>query len=383
MSNPTYHHIRTGVVMNRVNEIPCRNWVVALAVAVVSALPCIASAQLQAPNFDLIVNSVCTSVACVAPSAQPRVRRGTTETLKLRGPFVDHVNSVTAAGMTNVSFYKSTCGSEGCMDLRFTVPSGKDVGSLWKVTLNTLTDNFAFNVRVARRGEITAVAQSPAEGVWGEDVRVKLTGLDIGNTRVLVPGSEVSSLDGAASTYGTDSVTFVVRGTGTAQTSSGFTAGDNSTTGLLGNYRFTTPTRTIKYSAVAGQPACATTPGIGIPSLGSPPAGQILTFASETSPVNATITLAWGPGYQGQFKPSEQFIVEIGQAMADAGSRTTAGTLTTGTTTIFRTATYTTEQGVMSKTLLLPRRVQYQWRVKAYNCGINGAYSAYSKFTVR
>lgn len=369
--------------MNRIIGFPGTSWLVPailVAAAAVSAFPSTASAQLP-PSFG--VNSVCTSIACVAPSSQPRVRRGTTETLKIRGPYVDHVNSVSVAGMTNVSYFKSTCGSEGCMDLRFTVPQGMNVGSLSTVILKTLTDATVFNVRVARRGEISAVTQTPAEGVWGEDVRVKLTGLDIGNTRVVVPGSEVSDLDGAASAYGTDSVTFVVRGTGTAQTSSGITAGDNGTTGVLGNYRYTTPTRTIKYSALAGQPACATTPGIGIPSTRSPVAGQVFTFASETSPVNATITLTFGPGFQGQFKPTEQFMVEIGQAMADAGSRTTAGTFTTATTTIFRTATYTMGQGILSKTLTLPRRVQYQWRVKAYNCGMNGAYSAYSRFTVR
>ncbi len=314
---------------------------------------------------QLAVTEVCTvvSTACVAPGSKPAVRRGITETIKVKGPFVEHTAlSGTSTGASTVHVTAvSSCGS-ACLNMTVKVDPSHNIGMrLVPIFLKNVFGATAFNAFIVRKGEITAMAQNPDPATWGEAVAVTITGNDIGDTRAAVSQSDVANHVEATGS-GTSTTTFTVRATGAqTTTATGITLGDDAVTGVTGNYRFAIPRRTVNYRPVTST-ACASTPGITAPSLSSPANGQIFTYT--TNPVQASITLRWGPSVQGAFKSSEQFIVEIGPVGAPVTS-TMLG------------------QGVTSRNVLLNRNTTFQWRVRAFNCGLGAPFSPFWQFTVQ
>jgi hypothetical protein len=314
---------------------------------------------------QLAVTEVCTvvSAACVAPGSKPAMRRGITETIKVKGPFVEHTalsGASTGASTVHVTGV-SSCGS-ACLNMTVKVDASHNIGMrLVPIFLKNIFGATAFNAFIVRKGEITAMAQAPDPGTWGEPVAITITGNDIGDTRAAVSQSDVTNHVEAPGS-GTGTTTFTVRATGAqTTTATGITLGDDAVTGITGNYRFAIPRRTVNYRPLTAT-ACVSTQGITAPSLTSPANGQVFTFT--TNPVQASITLRWASSFQGAFKPSEQFIVEIGPV----GGNLTSTTL---------------GQGVMSRNVLLNRNTTFQWRVRAFNCGLGAPFSPFSQFTVR
>lgn len=335
-----------------------------IAGMVLLAAPQSASAQLR-------VDEVCTvvSTACVAPDRKPAIRRGVTEIIKIKGPFVNQTNlsGVTTGnpGVTVSRVVGTNCGAIGCLDMTVKVVADHNLGiRLVPIFIKNIFGTTAFNVYIVRRGEITDMIQNPADAVWGNSVGVTIRGYDIGNTRASVARSGVYNHVEAPSGSGLGTTTFtVVAGeTTTPSTSTGVTLGDDDVSGIPGNYRFTSTKRTVDYRPATATSNCATTPGIAAPAPSTPTNGQIFTFTT-TNPVQASITLTWSAS-QSLFKSTEQYIVEVGPIGGTA-------------------AVYTTAQGITSKALSLSRNTNYRWRVRAWNCGQGAPFSAYSNFTVQ
>ena len=316
-------------------------------------------------DAQLAITEVCTvaTTACVAPGNKPAVRRGVTETIKIKGPFVDHTQlSGVTTGSSSVTVSRAqSCGS-ACLEVTVAVKSDHNLGMrLVPIFVKNVFGTTAFNAFIVRRGEITAMTQAPEDpATWGDTVRITITGNDIGDTRVSVPQSTITNhVEAPGSGVGTTS--FTVRATGAqTSTSSGITVGDDAVAGISGNYRFTSARRTVNYRPVTA-PACASTPGITAPSPNSPANGQVFNFT--TNPVQAAITLVWG-AVQGQFKAGEQFIVEIGPVNGALASSTMP-------------------PGVMQKNVLLARNTTFRWRVRALNCGLAAPFSPFSQFTIQ
>lgn len=332
----------------------------------------LASVMFPAPAVaQLAINEVCTSVmtACVAPTTRAGLRRGTTEKIKIRGPFVDHTSKnqvISGAPVTvkviSVSGYP--CSNVGCLDITIEVDDEHNLSSRnVNFTVTNLFGTKSFGVFIARKGEITGFTQTPDPARWGDTVRVVISGTDIGNTRASVTQSNVSSHVEATALPQFGTTRFNVVGTGTQNTtSSGIILGDDAISGIPGQYRFTIPRRTINYRSATEAASCATTPGIAAPSLYSPLNNQVFTFT--TNPLQASITLRWGGG-QGQFKTNERWVVEIGPV---GGA----------------TSSVTTNEGILQRSYNLNRNTTYQWRVRAWNCNAPlGPFSAYSQFVVQ
>lgn len=329
------------------------------------ALPDTAVAQLA-------INEVCTSTmtACVAPSTRAALRRGTTEKIKIRGPFVDHtqksgVISGAPATVKVLSVSGYPCSNVGCLDITIEVDDGHNLDSRnVNMTVTNMFGTKSFGLFIVRKGEITGFTQMPDPAVWGESVRIVITGNDIGNTRASVTSSSVSNHVEATSLpqFGTTRFDVVANGTQTT-TSSGIILGDDAISGIPGQYRFTIPRRTVNYRPASEVASCVTTPGIGAPALNSPANNQVFTFT--TNPLQASITLRWGPAIQGQFKSNERWVVEIGPVGG------TASSVTTG-------------EGVLARSYNLNRNTAYQWRVRAWNCNAPlGPWSGYAQFVVQ
>lgn len=344
----------------------CLALVSSIAMGALIALPDSADGQLAVTEVCTVVNT-----ACTAPSNRLAMRRDFTETIKVKGPFVDHTQLTgVSTGNTHVKVTKvvgSNCGAVGCLDM--TIAIHRDMGLTARVVpifLKNVFGTTAFNIFVVRRGDITFMSQDPVDPVWGNAVNVVIRGTDIGDTRATVTDSDVANMDEAPAAWGANQeVTFTVVGRAdrTAKTSTDVTLGADDVTGSLGNYRYTIPKRTVNYRAASGTAECATTPGITAPVLVSPVNGQTFTFT--TNPVQASIQLRWGPSSLGAFKASEQFMVEVRRANG----------------TVF--TTFTSGQGVTSRTLLFDRNMQYLWRVRAFNCNQPGPWSAQAGFTVQ
>lgn len=333
---------------------------IALPVVVMAGSPADASAQLK-------VESVCTPIfGCTQPANRPPIRRGKTETIQIKGPFVDHTvrSGVTTGnpGVTVSSVTKTTCVNEPCLAIALTTSPSFSLGArLVPIFVSNVFGSTAFNVTVVRKGEITLMTQSPSEPVWGEIVSVRVEGNDIGNTRAAVTSSIVRNQVEASSGSGFGFTTFIVVGNELSNppTSTDVTVGDDDLTGRAGNYTFSIPKRTINYRPQTSSDACIATPGITAPSP-SFPANDAIIIPTVNS-VNHTLTIRWSAS-QGQFKATEQFILEI---------------------TPLNPTTYTTPQGIMSRSLTVPRNTTYRWRVKAFNCGLAAPFSGFSTFTVR
>jgi hypothetical protein len=332
------------------------------------ALPGTAVAQLQT---ELKINEVCTATmtACVAPTTRAALRRGTTEKIKIRGPFVDHtqksgVLSGAPATVKVLSVAGYPCSNVGCLDITIEVNESHNLASR---NVNFTVTNFfgtkSLGLFIVRKGEITGFTQTPDPAVWGDTVRVVITGTDIGNTRASVTSSAVlSHLEATgAPEFGTTRFRVLANGTQTS-TSSGIILGDDDISGIPGQYRFMIPRRTINYRSASEAPSCVSTPGIAAPTLTSPVNNQVFTFT--TNPLQAAITLRWG-GAQGQFKPTERWVVEIGPV---GGA----------------TSSVTTGEGVLFRSYNLNRNTTYQWRVRAWNCNAPlGPWSAFSQFVIQ
>src|SRR5687768_5921741 len=138
----------------------------AIAGLAVGAFPTAAAAQ-------LIIQEVCTTVstACVAPGSNPKVRRGVTETIKIRGPFVDHTNlSGVTTGNPGVTIGKvvgENCGTVGCLNVTLTVIPGFNLAArLVPIFVKNAFGTSAFNLFIVRRGEITFMSQNPEQPAW-------------------------------------------------------------------------------------------------------------------------------------------------------------------------------------------------------------------------
>lgn len=332
----------------------------ALAIGVAAALPSTASAQLK-------VEEVCTPIlGCTLAANKPPVRRGKTETIHLKGPFVDHTikSGVTSAmpGVTVSSVAKTTCVNDPCLAVALAVAHDFNLTArVVTIFVKNVFGTTAFNITIVRKGEIKSMTQDPVDPSWGQAVNVRITGDDIGNTRAAVTASGVANLDKATSEPSDDAVTFTVVGNQntTPRTSTDVTIGDAAVSGSAGNYKFTITKRTVNYRPASGGASCITTPGITAPAPSYPANGAILTYTDN--PTLGRETLRWTGG-QGQFKSTEKYVLEI---------------------TPLNPSSYTTGEGVMSKYLEFPRNTDYQWRVKAYNCGVAAPFSGYSRFTVR
>lgn len=324
----------------------------------------------NAMSAQLAVSEVCTSAstACVGPGNKPAIRRGATETIKIKGPFVNHtLISGVSTGNSNVTISKvvgSACGTTGCLDMTLTVKSAHPLSiRLVPIFIRNAFGSTAFNAFIVRKGEVTLVRQNPDPAIWGQRVTMTLAGNDIGNTRAAVPGNGVYNHVEADAGFGFDSTTFDVVAGGTQTSNSiGITLGDDDVSGIAGNYRFTTARRTVEYRPATAAASCVSTPGIGAPSLQSPSNTQVFV-GSALDPLNTSVALRWG-GPQGAFKATEKFIVELGRAGAAMAASTTG-------------------EGILVKNVSLPRGYTYQWRVKAWNCGLAAPFSATWQFTLQ
>lgn len=170
------------------------------------------------------------------------------------------------------------------------------------------------------------------------------------------------------------------------------------------------PAVTILWSPrpVAPQNACVANPKISAPTTISPRSGDII---NPTNVIQLTGDGGSSPGgsvnfrWSGSFKSGERFVLEItavstmARAIApDAPTTTTSVStsepirITTSTTPLDAstrligaatgTSVYTTAAGVRQHSVNLERGKSYRWRIRAYNCGSDAPFSAYTSFSV-
>ncbi len=320
---------------------------------------------------QLGIDEVCTAVmtACVAPTTRAALRRGMTEKITIRGPFVDQTSKAQVISgapadvhVTAVSGYP--CSNVGCLEITVTIDPDFNLSSR---NVNFIVTNLfgtkSFGTFIVRKGEVTGMTQSPDPAAWGETVHVTVSGNDIGNTRAAVPHHTVSGMNAASGSPGAGTASFnVVAGGSQTGTSLGIVLGDNSISGIPGQYRFTSSRRTVNYRPASQVASCVTTPAISAPTLFAPQNNQVFTFT--TNPLQAVITVRWGGG-QGQFKSNEKWVIELGPVNQTPTS-------------------VTTNEGVLQRSYTLNRNTTYRWRVRAWNCDAPlGPFSAFSQFVVQ
>jgi hypothetical protein len=351
-------------------------------------------------NAQADVRQVCvSSLPCVDLPNIPMLRRSVTNYVKFRGNLIDLVppgNLISRSSGVTVSWVKAYhCDGLGCVEARVTV--SPDVPLTNRVTIEfmggieTAFSSGKASMSVIRGGEVTGIAQSPALGDWGQPVTVTLTGRDLGNAAVTPASGSISNL-----TSSFDRITFTHRASGTAATSVTYKAKDAglAITNWMFDYRATGNAAIhglrIDYRAASASASCIASTNPTVPQPTSPPAGSTLAFSSD--PVKASVTVVWSGALTGAGStastPDTKYEYEVTPdypAITLSGVSRTTSTTVSPTTATLSAAGATTAK---SATVTLSRNQDYKGRVRATQCAstsapTTGAYSAYSKFTVK
>ena len=346
------------------------------------------------------VRQVCvSSLPCVDLPNVPMLRRSVTNYVKFRGNLIDQVaphNIISNRSTVTVSFVKAYhCDGLGCVEARVTVSPDFSLND--KVTLEfmggiaTAFSSGRVTMSVIRGGEVTGIAQGPTLGNWGEPVTVTLTGRDLGNAKVTPASGAISNLSSRF-----DQITFTHTASGTASTAVTYRVKD---AGLplndwMFDYRATGNAAIhgfkVDYRSAAAAAACIASTSPTVPQPTSPPAGSTLAFSND--PVKASVTLTWSAALSAAGStvqtPDTRYEYEVAPdypSITLSGATRTTNTLPSSTGTLLGAAGSTTTK---SATVTLARNQDYKWRVRATQCASTsaptvGAYSAYSKFSVK
>jgi hypothetical protein len=270
----------------------------------------------------------------------------------------------------------------GYKEFDLTLPAGAALGDM-TITIGTvLTGDHAFTLAVDRRGEITAFTQTPSPARWGDPVQVSFTGRDIGNASARVGDHTVSGIVSTSTSLQLTAKAAIT----TARTRADVTAWDKANSASLGRYvRVGQPVPgQITYSTEAAPAVCTSVPGIGAPQLSQPATGAVMSFASATSPLMATVSFAWPQSGD----PQRKYILHLESALITTntitttrtGSTTTLAPLTSSDVTV---GPFSSTSPGASVTRQLTRNRAYKWRVRAVNCGQTAPWSGTSSFTVK
>jgi hypothetical protein len=345
------------------------------------------------------VKQVCvSSLPCVDLPNVPMLRRSVTNYVTFKGPFIDQVapaNLRSNRSTVTVSFVRGySCGGTGCVEAKLTVDSTFSLTD--KVTLEfgglaTVWTSGKVTMSVIRGGEIAEITQNPGLGDWGQLVTVTLTGRDLGNAQVTPASGTISNLSSRF-----DRIIFTHRASGTAGTSVNFKTRDAGLpiSSWMFDYRATATAAAhglkVDYRSATASAACIASTSPTVPQPTSPPAGSTLAFSSD--PVRASVTVVWSGALTGAGStastPDTKYEYEV---VPDYPAITLSGvSRTTSTTVSPTTGTLSAAGSTVSKsaTVTLSRNQDYKWRVRATQCAstsapTTGAYSAYSKFTVK
>ncbi|HKP28902.1 MAG TPA: hypothetical protein VJU15_05850 [Gemmatimonadales bacterium] len=325
------------------------------------------------------------------PTTKPRIRRGVkTHFLLVRG-FINSYKDDLRPSLGSVSNQVSGVAGDGIPFLSWDLTLGESV-TLGDMRIDAgpaglYLDEITLRIAVDRRGEITAIQQTPVPGLWGSVVNVTVTGRDIGNATLEIASHTVSGI-----TSGNTSLTFTTRASSTvaAQTSADMVIWDKANSKSLGYYRFPGKAYSgqLAYATMSATGSCTSVPNLGAPSLGAPTSGAVIGgFASATDPVNASVSLSW----QKVAAPLQSYVLHLETFIAATTSTALTGGKTGTTTTLSPLST--TEQTVIMPTSQaslsnvtqprsLTRHRTYKWKVRATNCGQSAAWSPLSTFTV-
>jgi hypothetical protein len=272
----------------------------------------------------------------------------------------------------------------GYKEFDLTLPAGAALGDM-TITIGTVfTGDHSITLAVDRRGEITGFTQTPSPARWGDAIQVSFTGRDIGNASARVGDHTVSGLVSTSTSLQLTAKAAIT----TARTKADVTAWDQANDPSLGRYlRVGQPVPgQITYSTQTATAACTSVPGIGAPQLSQPATGAVMSFASATDPLKATVTFAW----QQSGDPERKYILHVESALITTTSTTTTTTRTGSTTTLAPLTTSDVTVGPFASTSpsatvtqQLTRNRTYKWRVRAVNCGQTAPWSGTGSFTVK
>lgn len=321
---------------------------------------------------------------CNAPAltTKPRLRRGGTIRLTV---VRNGINFTDRTGLvqqnTGVTFVaEGNTGGIGFITVDINLAGAGLVDRILRFP--HITGGFAPTVAIVRRGEILDMSQAPDPAPWGGNVSITVTGRDIGNAGVEVPGHTVSVLSNSDT-----ELKLTARATGTTPlATAAVQAWDKGFTKLAVRYADIDAPTAIAYAAQAGTAPCVQLPSIEAPTLSGPPNGGVGTeFASATDPIKANTVFAW----QQVGDPQRKYILHLEASMV--ASSTLSATTTKSTSTVTLAPVITEEPvGPVSSTSntatvqrALTRHRVYKWKVRAVNCGVSTPWSAVRTYTVK
>ncbi len=326
----------------------------------------------------------CRRVAIVNgnPVSKPRIRRDATTHILVFRHFVDGAVPIATRG-TITNERNGSSNGIGFKEFDLTLGAGAALGDM-TISLNSIPNDFTLKLAVDRRGEITGVTQAPAPARWGEEVRMTLSGRDIGEASVQVRDHSVSSIVSTGT-----SLQFTTKATiTTARTQADVVAWDKANDPSLGKY-FMVGSLTageVTYSTAAATASCTSVPGIGAPILSLPASGAVMSFASATEPIKANVTMSW----QQVGDPQQKYILHTENVLITTSTSTTTVSKTGGSVTLAplgvtdeTVGPFSTSSSAASVTRQLTRNRIYKWKVRAVNCGQAAPWSAVGTFTVK
>ena len=319
------------------------------------------------------------------PVSKPRVRRDMTTHVIVFRHFVDGAVPITTNG-TISGERNGTAGGIGFKEFDLTLNANAPLGDMI-ITLNSIPNDFTLRLAVDRRGEVTGMSQTPNPARWGDSVQVTMTGRDIGNASLRVRDHTIS---GVSSTTTTLAYTAKASITTTTRTSAEVTVWDKANALGLANYlRVGQPVPgQVLYSTAAAAPTCTSVPSLSAPLLTSPAGGAVMSFASPTEPLKATVSMSWPQSGD----PQRKYILHLENTMISATTPTTTTTVSKSGGSVTLAPLGSTDETVgpfsattpaASVTRQLTRNRIYKWKVRAVNCGQAAPWSAVGTFTIK
>ena len=314
--------------------------------------------------------------------SKPRVRRDMTTHVIVFRHFVDGAVPITTNG-TISNERNGTAGGIGYKEFDLTLSANAPLGDMI-ITLNSIVNDYTLRLAVDRRGEVTGVSQTPNPARWGDPVQVTMTGRDIGNASLQVRDHTVSGVTGTTTTLAYTAKASIT----TARTSADVTVWDKANAVNLANYvRVGQPVPgQVLYSTAAAAPTCTSMPSIAAPLLTSPAGGAVMSFASPTDPLKATVSMSWPQSGD----PQRKYILHVENSMISATTPTTTVTKSGSTATVAPLGStdetvgpFSASSAAASVTRQLTRNRVYKWKVRAVNCGQSAPWSAVGTFTVK
>ena len=142
----------------------------------------------------------------------------------------------------------------------------------------------------------------------------------------------------------------------------------------------------VLYSTAAAAPTCTSVPSIAAPILSTPAGGAVMSFASPTDPLKATVSMSWPQSGD----PQRKYILHVENSLISATTPTTTVTKSGGSVTLAPLGSTDETVGPFSATTpaasvsrQLTRNRVYKWKVRAVNCGQSAPWSAVGTFTVK